>query len=354
MASLGEVNALKRPHKILVMRFSAIGDVVQFLSVVGALKQRFPDAKIHWLTREDLKPLIEHHPAVARVWQVSRKDGLKGLWKLALGLRDENYTHIYDGHNNIRSRLISWLVLGPFLVAKFKPGLHFIRRGKYRWRRILLFWFRINRYPKPFTGQFSLLEPLGKWGVPSLPPSQPQLFLSPDTLGRAEAMLGPLRVGFKGIIGLAPSASYELKRWPVEYWQSLVKLAPEYSFVVLGGPQDSFCEEIASQAPERVMNLAGKISLIDSCGIVAKVDLLIAGDTGLLHVAEQVGKPAIALMGPAPFGFPCRETTRILERELKCRPCSKHGEKPCKNVEFQKCLRDILPSEVVGHLRAMV
>jgi ADP-heptose:LPS heptosyltransferase len=75
--------------------------------------------------------------------------------------------------------------------------------------------------------------------------------------------------------------------------------------------------------------------------------LLIANDTGLLHVGEQLGHPTIALMGPAPFGFPSRtETTKIMELHLNCRPCSKHGQGPCHNTHFQLCLVGITPEMV--------
>jgi ADP-heptose:LPS heptosyltransferase len=80
----------------------------------------------------------------------------------------------------------------------------------------------------------------------------------------------------------------------------------------------------------------------------------VSNDTGLLHVAEQIGKPSIALMGPAPFGFPSRPKTKIFEIDLSCRPCSKHGQGPCVNSEYQKCMRDIKPEDVSRHLRSLL
>lgn len=105
-------------------------------------------------------------------------------------------------------------------------------------------------------------------------------------------------------------------------------------------------------APERTLNLAGACSLQVSAAVVAESKFLISNDTGLLHVAEQLGTPAIALMGPAPFGFPSRPATSVMEIDLPCRPCSKHGQGPCINkVKFHQCLVDITPSQVVHEWR---
>jgi ADP-heptose:LPS heptosyltransferase len=103
------------------------------------------------------------------------------------------------------------------------------------------------------------------------------------------------------------------------------------------------------------LNLAGKTSLQVSSGVVALSRAVISNDTGLLHVAEQLGKRTIALMGPAPFGFPSRPTTKIMELNLSCRPCSKHGQGPCVNKEkFHKCLVDITPLQVAEQLRMIL
>ncbi len=138
---------------------------------------------------------------------------------------------------------------------------------------------------------------------------------------------------------LAPSATYELKRWPIEHWDELVKKNPGQKFVVLAGPADSFTEKL--NANSNVINLTGKTSLSESAAVIKKARFAVCNDTGLLHFAEQLGVPAIALMGPAPFGFPSRPTTKIMELDLPCRPCSKHGQGPCTNPSYQQCLRAI-------------
>lgn len=337
-----------RNAKFLIIRFSSFGDVVQTLSVPAALKKQYPGAEVHWITRKDMAPLLQNHPQIDRIWELDRKKGLKGLIQLCLKMRSEGFTHIYDAHNNMRSRVICW-ILRP--LGLFGIGPKFIRRSIRRWKRFLLFKFRINTFEMPFSGQRDLLEPLAPWGVSRIAPPSPQIYPSKDSLQKASEALGH----FAGSVALAPSAAFFLKRWPKEYWKELILLCPNQRFVLLGGPEDAFIEDIRDVAPERVLNLAGKCSLQVSAGVVAHSAALISNDTGLLHVAEQLGQRTIALMGPAPFGFPSRASTRILEIDLKCRPCSKHGQGPCVNkFKYHQCLVDITPAQVATELKILL
>lgn len=340
--------------KILLIRFSSFGDVTQALSVAGALKIRFPDADVHWVTRREFAPLISGHPAVHKVWALSKGEGAVGLLRLAAELRRERFDRVYDAHNNLRSRILSFFLRPPFAIERWASPPVFARRSVKRWKRFLLFRFRRNTFEMPFSGQRDLLEPLEAWGIPrSPPPPAPQLFLPETDLARARAAVGAFAAPGE-YVACAPSAAHALKRWPVGHWKSLIALSPGVRFVLLGGPEDAFIEEIAASAgPDRALNLAGRCDLATSAGVVDQALALVTNDTGLLHVAEQRGRPAIALMGPAPFGFPCRPTTRILELDLPCRPCSKHGQGPCVNEKFQRCLVDITPERVAAELRTL-
>lgn len=337
--------ALNSPEsqKFLILRFSSIGDVTQCLSVPSSIHEVFPQSEIHWATRKDMSCLLENHPHLDRIWSYSKESGLKGLFKLALELRKENYTHIYDAHNNLRTRIIQLFLLGQ--------NHFFIRRSLKRWKRFLLLRFHKNTFEMPFSGQRDLLEPLEPWGISKKLPPTPQLFLTEFETQKAKELLGDK---FSKAIALAPSAAFQLKRWPKEYFKNLINMFPSNYFVLLGGPEDFFIEDIAQVAPTRCLNLCGKTNLKMSAAIVQQCSVLVANDTGLLHVAEQLGTSAIALMGPAPFGFPSREKTVILEKNLECRPCSKHGQGPCINKDYQSCMTQISVSEVAKNIEKVL
>lgn len=339
----------RAPLKILIIRFSSFGDVLQTLSVVAALHQRWPHAEIHWVTRSEFTPLIENHPHLTKAWGLSKNKGFQGLHHLSSELFQQSFDLVYDAHNNLRSHFVCFYL---YWRSAFSPHLHrpeILRRSLKRWKRFLLFRFRINQFEQPFSGQRDLLEPLKAWGIPPHLPPPPQLFLRPDVLQQLnnKNLLIP-----KPFIALAPSAAFALKRWPLNHWRSLLKLwlasDKQLNFVLLGGPEDHFLEELRQLDPQRIFNVAGKLSLSESAALIQHSDLLIANDTGLLHAGEQLGHPSIALMGPAPFGFPSRtNSTSIMELPLSCRPCSKHGQGPCRNTQYQWCLVGITPEMVL-------
>lgn len=341
-----------RAPRILLIRFSSFGDVVQSLSLPTRLSELSPldgGLEVHWLTRIDMAPLLQGHPHVNKIWILDRADGLSGLWRLIQELKKARFTHIYDAHNNLRSHLISWFLSPPLALGRwFDPPL-FLRKSQKRWKRFLLFRFHLNTFEQPFSGQRDLLEPLTHWGLSKELPPAPQIIIADQDLARAKKW-----VPFPSFIALAPSAAHILKRWPLEYFKKLIELSPKQNFVCLGGPEDTFISELEKFAPERVRDLSGKVSLTESAAIVALAKGLVTNDTGLLHIGEQLGKRTLALMGPAPFGFPSRPTTKILELKLACRPCSKHGQGPCINDKLQRCLVDILPEQVAKEMKQWI
>lgn len=320
--------------KFLIIRFSSIGDVTQALSIPSLIKTYHPEAEIHFVTRLDFKEIAEKHPAIDKLWTLDRRKGFNGLLKLIRALRKENFTHIYDAHNNLRS----------FFIRTMVPSQKTLTRPMMRFKRFLLIHFQVNLFEKPFSGQRDLLKPLEEWGMAFKLPPPPQLFFD-----RSRITEIPKNLQY---VALVPSAAYELKRWPIEYWGELISKNKNIQFIILAGKEDTFTH-LLNDYPN-VINYTGKTDLPSSAAFIEKARLVIANDTGLLHFAEQLGKPTIALMGPAPFGFPSRTSTLILERDLKCRPCSKHGQGPCNNSIYQKCLRDISAEEVSKHMQRIL
>lgn len=330
--------------KILIIRFSSIGDVLQTLSVVDRVREEFPRAEIHVATQSRFILFFENHPGVSQVWSVPQKSGVSEVWKLTRRLAQEKFTHVYDSHNNLRSRLLVWML--RVRLGRFK----FIRRPVYRFKRFLLFRFRRNLFPQPFSGQLDQLRPLAAWGIVPRLPKNASLFLTPEVIAKVRERL--VSLSLQNFVALAPSAAYPLKRWPLKSWEKLIEISPEKKFVLLGGPEDSFLNEISGRFPSRVINLAGQLSLMESAAVVALSEVLISNDTGVMHMAEQLNHPCVALMGPAPFGYPSKPSTQVLERNLSCRPCSKHGQGPCVNKDYQACLQGISPQEVKSKMES--
>jgi ADP-heptose:LPS heptosyltransferase len=342
-------------YRLLVIRFSSFGDIVQGCSIPIAFHQHcsklWINSETHWLVRADFANLLKDHPNVQKTIVYSREIGLLGLVRLAWTLaREGNYTHVYDAHNNLRSSIVRMI----FRIASVLRPLHapkILVRPKHRVRRWLFFRFRLPVLPQPFRGAESFLWPLKKWGLDTTLPDGPHFFASSPIKAEILETITHLP---RPLIALAPSAAWPTKRWPIEHWSSLIDRYQEAGFVLLGGPDDHFIQDIASRAPNRCLNLAGKIGLDATASVVKLVDLVIANDTGVLHLADQMERPTIALIGPTAFGYPSHQTSQTMEVSLPCKPCSKDGRDRCRNSVYQKCMVDILPENVLKKAREVL
>lgn len=330
-------------QKILIIRLSSIGDIIQCMGVVGGIRKKFPDAEIHWVVRSDMQQTLTIDNRIDKIWAFDKKEGFAGLIKLTKELKKEKFDYIYDAHSNIRS-----FVIKRKLKFLFSCRPKIVTRSKERLNRILLFKFRINRFPKPFVGVDSFRKPLKRFGITDFNDDFTDYQFPKE-----------LEDKFKGLVSedcitIVPSANWEMKRWSVEHWKSLIKLLSDHKFIVLGGPTDSFCEDICSAAPERTINMAGKSSIMGSSYIISQSKFVISGDTGFLHSADMFNIPTIALMGPTAFGFPCKATSEVLSLDLKCMPCTKDGRGKCKDKKYKRCLEDITPEIVAERVLLMI
>jgi heptosyltransferase-2 len=348
--------------RLMVVRFSSFGDILQAISVIESLRSRFASgyesdhSVVDWYTRSDFAPLLRPQPHINHVFELPRKAGIFSLVAQSWRLSRNHYTHLYDAHSNTRSHIVvavfrarqawSWL--------SFKPKrLNVVRRSKQRFRRWLFFRFRFSTLPSPYRGAMSFLTPLREWGVSTAVLEMIHFHAPPlASNSQAQRQIDALRGG--PIVALAPGAAWPMKRWPVQHWVSLVEklqeLRPDIRVIVLGGPDDNFCQSISDAAQVgTAANFAGQLSLLESCSVLLQCRFLVSADTGLLHAADQMRRPCLALIGPTAFGYPSQSTSLVYEidsRVLPCKPCSKDGRGRCTQITYQKCMVDLQPDQV--------
>lgn len=325
--------------KFLIIRFSSIGDIIQCMGIIGGLRKKFPEAEIHWIARKDMSSFLAMDKRINKIWAFDKTQGLRGLLQMARDLQKEHYDYIYDAHSNIRSNILKLKLKPPFCRRPFLAV-----RSKERTKRFLLFKLGINRFDWPFRGMESYRQPLKEWGIRDFPDDYADWHFPEDFALRLNPLID------SHTITIVPSANWEMKRWPVDHWRELITILPDYHFIILAGPADTFCKQIREVAPERVINLAGKTSLLESCYLVRRSNIVVSADTGFLHAADLFRIPALALMGPTAFGFPTGPTAEILEADLPCRPCTKDGHGKCKQSVYQKCMVDITPERVARRI----
>lgn len=347
--------------RILIIRFSSFGDIFQALEAAAHIKRIDSSASIDWLVRSDFAELLEGQVLVHKVIAFDRINSAWDLIKLSWILAPD-YSRVFDAHNNLRSLLVRMVIRIYWILHCFSSGKNasMLTRPKDRIRRFLFFRFRLPVLPKPFRGSESFLRPLRVWY-----PDLTFKFESATWSANTEAYLGTdnsdaevLRQfnswkasGDGIVVAFAPSAAWPNKRWPIERWMKLAKVWLDANstsrFLLLGGPDDSFLHQIAAElGPSTVFNSVGKSSLLQSAKLLSQVDALVANDTGLLHVADRLTLPSVAIIGPTAFGYPASRHSRVAEVELACKPCSKDGRDRCTNSENLKCLKLVSPEQV--------
>ena len=332
------------PPNILLVRFSAIGDILLLTPLVRALRRKHPDARLTVVTRTGFAPLLERNP---RISEVIGWDPLTSLSDLGRRLRDLPFTHRLDLHDSVRSRLLRWHAGGPWTTYPkhrlARAALIHTHRDLYRDRRPVA-----ERYFDAARG----LDVTPDGG--SL-----EMFLSRADLEAAEGFLTARGLGrSRQLIAVAPGAAHFTKRWPTHHWMALVRRLVEAGndVIVLGGPQDlAIGEAVAAAGGESAATAAGAFDLPGSAALLKRTRALVSGDTGLMHLATAVETPVIALFGPTveQFGFfPYRAKSAVLQRELSCRPCSAHGGPRCP-LKHHRCLQDLQPGDVLEALRRL-
>jgi len=326
--------------RFLVIRLSAIGDVVLATAAVEALARACPGAEIDFMVKHRFGGLLAAHPKIARLWEFDergRHRGVRGMLLFLHGLQRHRYDAAVDLQDNLRSRLICRSIRAGQRLRWDKQALsrRLLVRGRGRARQ-----FRTvaERY----------LDALGPLEI--------------DAGGARPKLYPDLKADIPGLprkpyLCLAPGAHWATKRWPSEYYQELVEIIIKQSkhrIVLVGDAGDAgACSRVAVASENRIANLCGRLDLGQLAAVLARSELLVTNDTGSMHIVEAVGVPAVAMFGPTvpQFGFaPWRPASVVIERELDCRPCSLHGSDRCPR-RHHRCLRDITPQEVWGLVR---
>ncbi|GAA4357278.1 glycosyltransferase family 9 protein [Hymenobacter saemangeumensis] len=314
--------------KILVLRFSSIGDIVLTTPVVRALKQQVPGAVVHFATKPGYRGLLEPNPYVDKVHVLSGS-----LKDLVRELKAERFDFVVDLHHNLRTSLI-----------KLQLGVKSSSFDKLNWQKWLLVNFKVSRMPAVHIVQryLAAAAPLGVkddgQGLDYFIPSH------------EEVDLATLPAAFQtGYVAVAIGAQHATKRLPLEKLVELCQQLAPRPIVLLGGPEDEEMAEAlmrqvqAAGAPERIHQGCGRYRLHQSASLLRQARFVVSHDTGLMHIAAAFQKPIYSIWGNTvpEFGmYPFRTAFEVLEVPgLPCRPCSKIGYAKCPQGHF-RCMRE--------------
>jgi len=327
------------PGRILVVRYSALGDVVLATSLLAPLRALYPEARIEWVTSPALAPLLEGLPELATVHRLARSgpDGpaalrarLRGRFDLAIDLQEK-----------VKS---AWLA---FSAAPRRLFYH--RRTLGQAGLALLGRDRPQTRAHATRMYADVLAPLGGGA-----PGPLRISLS----GAARAAAAEVLDGAAGpLVAIAPGATWATKRWAPERFAAVAEAlhADGHALVLCAGPGDAAAVaafQAACRAP-----IAADLTPLRVEGMaaaLARVKLLVSNDSGPVHLAAALGTPALVLFGPtSTVRWAPPPPGRALSLGLPCQPCSNHGGERCP-LGHHRCFADLPAETVLAAAREMI
>jgi heptosyltransferase-2 len=321
--------------KILILRFSSIGDIVLTTPVIRCLKKQIPDCTIHYAVKNSFSCIVEANPFVHRVLELG--DYTEEIIDIA---KREHYDLIVDLHHNLRTMQIK-------KSLKKVPSKSFHKLNIEKW---LLTNLKINKLPGLHIVD-RYMQTVEHLQVRN--DGQGLDYFIPETDRVKDSDLPTVHLA--GFIGLVIGAAHATKQVPVAKLKEICTHI-DHPIMLLGGKEDYLTgKEVEALDPIKIYNACGKYSLHESADLVKRSKFIISNDTGLMHIAAAFKKPIISIwgntvpaFGMAPYYGNNQIKNAIIEQKnLRCRPCSKIGYNSCPRKHF-KCMQLLNVEEVAA------
>lgn len=338
--------------KLLVIRFSALGDVAMTIPVIYSLANRYPDLNITVLSKQFVSPLFTNCPKNVRFYGIDLNlyKGINGLFRLFRELKKEQFDAVADLHNVLRSMILRiFFKLDGTKTAYIDKGRaekKVLTRSNHKILKQLRTSF--ERYANvfkalgyPFEMEFdSIYKEKG----------DVNLFKSIANLDKKNHW-----------IGFAPFAAHKGKVLPIETVKLLIdKLAANPKnqiFLFGGGEKEKIQLEILAGDSEQVTAVAGKLKMNGELALMSYLDVLVSMDSANMHLASLVGTPVISIWGAThPYaGFMGwnQKQENAVQIDLPCRPCSIFGNKPCHRKDYA-CLYKIQTDTILQKINHII
>jgi len=313
-------------NKILIIRFSSIGDIVLTTPVIRCAKQQLIGTEIHFVTKEAFKDTLSHNPYIDKL--ITFKNDISEIYE---ELKTEKYDVIIDLHKNLRS-----LRLKQFLKTKSYSF------DKLNFKKFLAVNFKLkNSLPNKHIVE-RYFEAIVNIGVKSDGKGLDYFLNEKDKVNCSDLFFKSQPTKF---IALVVGGSYFTKQIPIN---KLIEICNNSTLpiILLGGKSDKLIADELQKNFPHIINTCGLFSLNQSASIISQAEWVITSDTGLMHIAAAFNKKIISVWGNTipEFGMgpylPNAENKILEIKNLNCRPCSKLGYKKCPKGHF-KCMNEI-------------
>ena len=342
----------KTIKRLLVMRFSAMGDAAMTVPVLYALAAQYPDLRITMLTRTRFVPMFEWLPANVQVRGVdfAKQDGIIGLTKLYNKLKEGHFDAVADLHDVLRSKYIrTCFAMAGIKVAKVDKG----RKAK----KELIGNGQTHVALKPMRERYA--EVFRSLGLPVDLSQRMKFDLRKEDFASMRNVVGRKASGEKWV-GVAPFAAHAQKIYPLERMEEVVNTLASRGCKVLlfgAGKKEGEVLKAWEEKHEGIKSVCGKMGgLKKEMLLMSQLNLMISMDSANMHIASIFGIPVLSIWGAthpkAGFSGYGQKPDSEMQIDLPCRPCSIYGKKPCK-FQDMRCM-DIAPEMIVQKALNMI
>lgn len=304
--------------KILIIRFSSLGDIILSFPLINALKKEYPESEIHYLTKSVYKTILELNPAISKIILFNGQP----LGELKSEIKNDGYDLVLDIHKNFRSILLTLF-----------SGLNVKRYRKDTIKKFLLVKFKINLFKKIIPVYKKYIKAVGEEFTKKF-----------SHYTATELEFDRTRKYDFNYIVIAPSSKHFTKTYPKEKFVNYIK-ASSFKIILVGDESTKdkeICDQIENET--NAINLCGRLSYNELANIIFNSEYVVTNDSAILHFSEMLGKNVKAIFGSTvkEFGFfPQLENSLVIEnKNLKCRPCTHIGLPACPLGHF-KCMNEI-------------
>jgi heptosyltransferase II len=341
-----DINKIK---KILVFQTAFLGDIVLTIPLINNIKRLWPDKYIAVLTTPIGKAVLDEVENIDEIIVYDKKNkdkGIKNFLETSKVLKTKSFDWVIIPHRSLNSALLCFLagIKHRWGFDKSEGKIFLTKKIKY-----MQDLHEIERNLE-FLKEFS--NNLNK-----------DIFFKQNKNTEEYVTQGLKDKGFLNnkIIGVNPGSIWNTKRWPIEKYAELIKrlVDSKYKVIVFGDKSDKDVNLFIKSNFENnseVLNLIEKTNIKQLIGFMRKLNVYVTNDSGPMHIAAALGIPLTAIFGATTKGlgfFPYTTKGIVVEKDLKCRPCGKHGGRICPRGHF-KCMRDINVDEVLDSVKQLI
>ncbi|MCH8929057.1 MAG: lipopolysaccharide heptosyltransferase II [Candidatus Marinimicrobia bacterium] len=332
--------------RLLILQTAFLGDVVLATPIAEEIKKAHPSWEIDFLTIPQAASLVKNNPNISEVIEYDKRDGdsgFRGFFNMVRRIETGAYDIAIVPHRSIRSAALVRLSGIPSRIGFDRSA------GSFLLTEIVKYEDNIHEVDR----NLKLLDSIIDFPVKGYP----RLYPAVGDVRKAENTLTENGISSdKPLVAIAPGSIWNTKRWPIDKYEELARkfIKNGANVILIGGKDD--ISLLKGTDFDGTIDLAGKLTLMESAALLKKCDLLVTNDSAPMHFAVGVDTPVVAIFGAtAPkYGFyPYDKDDIVVERELPCRPCAIHGGTKCPIGTFE-CMLDISAEEVYSAAKSRI